>query len=102
MSCFRHHAEDGGATADLAACHRNPPLRLTTLPHALVGFAPADGEAFKAWGGKVLPTSVLVDRSGVQRYTGLGPLEWDEAQTLAVIEQLLKENHGDDRRPGDD
>ena len=53
----------------------------------------ADGEAFKAWGGKVLPTSVLVDRSGVLRYTGLGPLEWDGAEAVAAIEGLLA---GDD------
>jgi len=51
----------------------------------------ADGEAFKAWGGKGLPTSVLIDRNGTMRYLGLGPLEWDGAEAIDAIERLLAE-----------
>jgi thiol-disulfide isomerase/thioredoxin len=51
----------------------------------------ADGAAFKAWGGKGLPTSVLVDGSGAVRYLGLGPLEWDGAEAVTAIEGLLSE-----------
>jgi peroxiredoxin len=50
----------------------------------------AEGAAFRAWGGKGLPTSVLIDRSGALRYLGLGPLEWDEAEAVKVIEGLLE------------
>ena len=51
----------------------------------------ADGAAFEAWGGKGLPTSVLIDRSGAIRYLGLGPLEWDGADAVTPVEGLLDE-----------
>ena len=51
----------------------------------------ADGAAFEAWGGKGLPTSVLIDRGGTIRYLGLGPLEWDGADVVTPIEGLLDE-----------
>ena len=54
----------------------------------------ADGAAFKAWGGKGLPTSVLIDRSGAIRYLGLGPLEWDGAEAVIIIDGLLKPGEG--------
>jgi len=50
----------------------------------------ADGAAFKAWGGKGLPTSVLVDRSGAIRYLGLGPIEWDGVEAVTAVESLLE------------
>jgi thiol-disulfide isomerase/thioredoxin len=51
----------------------------------------ADGAVFKAWGGKGLPTSVLIDRSGALRYVGLGPLEWDGLEAVTAVEDLLDE-----------
>jgi thiol-disulfide isomerase/thioredoxin len=51
----------------------------------------AEGAVFRAWGGKGLPTSVLIDRSGALRYVGLGPLEWDGAEAVTAVEDLLDE-----------
>jgi len=51
----------------------------------------ADGAAFKAWGGKGLPTTVLIDRDGRMRYLGLGPLEWDGVEAATAVEGLLSE-----------
>ena len=51
----------------------------------------AEGETFHAWGGKVLPTSALIDRQGRLRYLGLGPLEWDGVEALGRVEALLAE-----------
>jgi len=49
-----------------------------------------DGEALKAWQGKVLPASFLLDRSGRIRYQVIGPLEWDSDEAEKIIEELLK------------
>jgi thiol-disulfide isomerase/thioredoxin len=49
------------------------------------------GAIFRAWGGKGLPTSVLIDRDGRMRYLGLGPLEWDGAEAVTAVEGLLSE-----------
>jgi thiol-disulfide isomerase/thioredoxin len=51
----------------------------------------SQGDAFRAWGGKALPTSALIDRQGALRYVGLGPLEWDDAEEVTAIEGLLQE-----------
>ena len=50
-----------------------------------------EGETFRAWGGKALPTSALIDRQGRLRYVGLGPLEWDGAEAVTAVEGLLQE-----------
>jgi thiol-disulfide isomerase/thioredoxin len=50
-----------------------------------------DGKTFKAWQGKVLPASYLLDRSGRIRYRVIGPLEWDSDEAVAIIEQLLQQ-----------
>ena len=50
-----------------------------------------DGETFKAWQGKVLPASFLLDRSGRIRYQVIGPVEWDSDEAVAIIEQLLRQ-----------
>jgi len=49
-----------------------------------------DGETFKAWKGKVLPASFLLDRSGRIHYQVIGPLEWDSDEAGKIIEQLLQ------------
>ena len=51
----------------------------------------AEGAAFHAWGGKAMPTSALIDRQGMLRYIGLGPLEWDGAEAIERVEGLLDE-----------
>jgi thiol-disulfide isomerase/thioredoxin len=51
----------------------------------------ADASTFRAWGGKGLPTSALIDREGMLRYLGLGPLEWDDAEVVEAVEGLLRE-----------
>ena len=49
-----------------------------------------NGETFKAWQGKVLPASFLLDRSGRIRYQVIGPLEWDSDEAGKIIEELLQ------------
>lgn len=51
----------------------------------------AEGATFRTWGGKVLPTGVLIDHQGRLRYVGLGPLEWDGAEVVSACEELLVE-----------
>jgi thiol-disulfide isomerase/thioredoxin len=50
-----------------------------------------NGDTFKAWKGKVLPASFLLDRSGKIRYQVIGPLEWDSDEAGRVIEQLIQQ-----------
>ena len=45
------------------------------------------GDTFGAWGGYVLPTSYLLDRSGRARYVALGPLEWDGQEVRFMLEE---------------
>ena len=49
-----------------------------------------EGKTFKAWQGKVLPASFLLDRSGRIRYQAIGPLEWDSDEAGKIIEALLQ------------
>ena len=58
-------------------------LRLTILMDL-------NGEAFKAWQGKVLPASFLLDRSGRVRYQVIGPMEWDSDEARTIIEKLIQ------------
>ena len=44
--------------------------------------------AFDAWGASGLPTTYLLDREGAIRYVGRGPLEWDSAAIIDVLEQI--------------
>ena len=49
-----------------------------------------DGKVFKAWHGKVLPASYLVDGNGEIRYRVIGPMEWDSEDARKIIETLIK------------
>jgi len=49
-----------------------------------------DGHTFDTWQGKVLPTSFLLDRSGKVRYRVDGPMEWDDADVIIKIKQLIQ------------
>jgi thiol-disulfide isomerase/thioredoxin len=44
------------------------------------------------WGVETLPTSFLLDADGRVRYRVRGDPDWDDPDTIAVIEQLLAEN----------
>jgi thiol-disulfide isomerase/thioredoxin len=48
-------------------------------------------EVFDAWGLETLPTSFLIDAEGRVRYRVRGDPGWNDADTLAVVEQLLSE-----------
>jgi peroxiredoxin len=46
-------------------------------------------ETFYAWNVKGLPTSFVIDREGRIRYRVRGAIEWDDAETIGIIESLL-------------
>ncbi len=48
-------------------------------------------DTFNAWGVKTLPTSFLIDGKGNIRYRIRGNPDWQDKNTLAVIEQLIAE-----------
>jgi thiol-disulfide isomerase/thioredoxin len=48
--------------------------------------------SLKAWGGMVLPTSYILDRTGRIRFVVQGPLAWDQPEALRVLEDLLHDN----------
>jgi len=48
-------------------------------------------DTFNAWGVKTLPTSFLIDAEGNIRYRIRGNPDWDDKNTIAVIEQLISE-----------
>ena len=49
-----------------------------------------DSKTFKAWQGSVLPTSYLLDHKGQVRYRIVGPTEWDDADILLKVKQLIR------------
>ena len=57
-----------------------------------------ESEAFYAWNVKGLPTSFVIDREGGIRYQVQGAIEWDDAETIGIIESLLG-NPAEERSP---
>ncbi|MCK4676379.1 MAG: redoxin domain-containing protein, partial [Gammaproteobacteria bacterium] len=49
-------------------------------------------DIFNAWSIKTLPTSFLVDAEGNVRYRVRGNPDWEDKNTLAIIEQLISEH----------
>ncbi|MDB4575615.1 TlpA family protein disulfide reductase [bacterium] len=49
-----------------------------------------DSKTFKAWHGHILPTSFLLDRTGRIRYRVIGPMDWENADALSTIKQLVQ------------
>jgi len=47
------------------------------------------GTTYKTWKVRVFPSSFLLDPTGQIRYTVVGELEWDDAETVRVIESLM-------------
>jgi peroxiredoxin len=70
-----------------------PPNRLTRfLERQPIDFPvlyDRESEAFYAWNVKGLPTSFVIDREGRIRYQVRGAIEWDDAETIGIIESLL-------------
>ena len=70
-----------------------PPNRLTRfLKRQPIDFPvlyDRESEAFYAWNVKGLPTSFVIDREGGIRYQVQGAIEWDDAETIGIIESLL-------------
>jgi len=50
-----------------------------------------DSEVFKALQAKVLPTSYLLDHNGRLAYRMTGPADWEDANIVAKIKQLIQE-----------
>ena len=50
-----------------------------------------DGTAVRQWRVYAFPTSFVIDRSGVVRYSLFCALEWDAPEVVARIEELLRE-----------
>ncbi|HFD81370.1 MAG TPA: TlpA family protein disulfide reductase [Gammaproteobacteria bacterium] len=48
-----------------------------------------EGERARAWGVKVYPGSFLIDTSGRIRWRARGALEWDQAEVVRRVEELL-------------
>ena len=49
-----------------------------------------DSAVFEDWGANVLPTTYVLDPSGRARYIGRGPLEWDRADIINMLERLAE------------
>jgi thiol-disulfide isomerase/thioredoxin len=50
-----------------------------------------DGKLTAAWKAFVYPTSYLVDKSGMIRFSLNGSAEWDDPEIVEIIEQLMLE-----------
>ncbi len=49
-----------------------------------------DSHVFEQLGSRVLPTSLIVDRSGHLRYRAIGPKQFDAEPILTIIEKLIE------------
>ena len=58
-----------------------------------------EGETFKSWGATILPTTYVLDRDGVPRFVGRGPLAWDESPARDFVEGLLHPGRADAAHP---
>jgi hypothetical protein len=48
-----------------------------------------DSAVFERWRATVLPTTYLLDAAGVPRFVGRGPLEWDGAAAVELVNGLF-------------
>lgn len=51
----------------------------------------SEGKTFKQWQGQVLPTSFIIDKKGIIRYSVEGPAEWNSDEILLTVKNLLQE-----------
>ncbi|MEA3276198.1 MAG: TlpA disulfide reductase family protein [Pseudomonadota bacterium] len=52
-------------------------------------FLDKDGKVSKRWAATVLPTTYILDREGMIRYVGRGPLEWDRLDITEIIQRMV-------------
>ena len=50
------------------------------------------GSSHEDWNIYVFPTNFLLDQTGSIRYAAVGALNWDDAEVLNIIDNLLKEH----------
>lgn len=50
-----------------------------------------DGETFKRWQARILPTSYLIDPNGKISHHAVGPLEWDSDEIISTIRELMSQ-----------
>ena len=62
-------------------------LRLSSV--RLTSLLDPEGEAFRAWGANIYPTSFILDTEGRVRYRALGPIEWDGEEVDALVRDLF-------------
>jgi thiol-disulfide isomerase/thioredoxin len=62
---------------------------LETLPFSLPILLDRDGDATGEWTPRVFPTTVLIDRAGVPRWSVLGGLEWNGPAARDLVVPLL-------------
>jgi len=63
---------------------------LDTMPSSLSIYRDADGSAAHAFGAKVFPTSVLIDRAGQAQFSVIGEMEWNRDPAKAWITDVMK------------
>lgn len=52
-----------------------------------------NGDVYRQWGAKLLPTSFVLDKQGEIRYRILGDMEWDaDAEVEEILQALLRED----------
>ena len=62
------------------------------IPEALPVLMDRDGAAARAWTPRVLPTTVIVDRTGRPRWSVIGEFDWTGAQARDLINPLLRQD----------
>ena len=84
---------EGGGLAVLAVNFKEPRSAierfLKVMPVGLPVVVDADGAAASAWGVRVLPSTVLIDRSARPRGVVLGELNWAGSVAHSLVEPLL-------------
>ena len=63
---------------------------LDTMPSSLSIYRDAEGSAARAFGAKVFPTSVLIDREGHARFSVVGEMEWNRDPAKGWITEVMK------------
>ena len=56
-----------------------------------------ESKAFERWKGIGLPSSFVVDPTGVLRYEAYGPVNWDRQDVVSTFEALMPEDNADNK-----